>query len=391
MLMHDRAGASGPSGRFGPGPPILIGLTAVAALVHVGTLFPAAWALYQAVPANGRPVILGVSVSLVIAVIACALAILLVVRAGNRYEARGLAFFLVLIAICWGSVLRFASLDRGPDGSVTGLDVTVSGMPLLLATFTLALAAAALLDLSLRFPEDLISGNGGRRLIGRRWVPWALALTAPLLIQPGISLVGNIATAFGIQPETMVRLLPWALGTVAAIIGSVVLGMLGLAVANFIRGYRLADAESRRSALWLLVGVVGSALVVLTSAVALAADMAFPVSLGLLTRYMPLIVFFAPLFMLIGIAVSILYSGAVDPRLALRRSTINGIAGFVGLTVFAGLENVLSAWVENRLGLPGTVGSFLAGALAAGVFVPVRRGLERSGVERMRTSERRST
>jgi len=360
-----------------------IGLVAVGALVHVATLFPTALSLYRSVPTNGRPMILAVSASLVISVIACALAMLLVVRAGRRYEARGLALFLVLIAICWGSVLRFASLDRGPEGSVTGLEITVSGTPLFLSVFALALAAASLLNLSLHFPEDLTAASVGRmRLIGRRWAPWALALVAPLLFQPGVSLIGMGARTAGMSPETLTRLMPWVLGTAAVVIAILVLGMVALSVANFVKGYRLAGTDSRRSALWLLAGVVGSAVLMLMSAVALAVDIVLPVSLGLLSRYTPLILFFAPLFMVICVAISILYSGAVDPRMALRRSTIDGIAAGVGLIVFAGLENVLSAWVESRLGLPGTMGSFLAGTIAASVFLPVHRGLTRRSGKR---------
>lgn len=360
---------------------LLIGVAAVGALVHVGILFPTGLALFRAVPADARPVIVAVSGSLIIAVIACALAMLLVVRAGTRYEARGLALFLVLIAVNWGAVLRFASLDRGPDGTPTGLSFTVGGTPLLLAVLTLALASAALLSLSMRFPHDLTDGGAGRwSLIRRPWVPWALAVATPTLIRPGVSIIGRGARALGMEAETMARLLPWVLGTVATIIGSLVLGMVALAIANFVRGYRLADEEARRSALWLLLGMVGSAFLVMASTFLLALDIILPVSLGLLSRYTPLIVLFAPLVMVICVAVAVLYSGAVDPRLALRRSTINGFAGTFGLLVFAGLENTLSAWFESRLGLPGAVGSFLAGAISAGVILPVRRILGRSRV-----------
>lgn len=358
------------------------------ALVHVVTLFPTAWSLYRAVPADARPVIVAVSASLVMAIIACALALLLIVRAGARYEARHLALFLVLVAICWGSVLRFASIDRGPDGAATGLSINVSGAPLLLAIVTLALASAALLRLSVRFPSDLVADAEDRWSLSRwPWAPWALAVATPFLLQLGISIVGRAATLLGVEGETMARFFPWALWTVSAIIGTIVLGMLALAVSNFLTGYRRADPDSRRSALWLVVGVVGSGILVLASTLLIVLDIVLPVSLGLLSRYSPLIVFFAPLFMVICVGVAVLFSGAVDPRLALRRSTINGIAGTFGLLVFAGLENAVSAWVETRLGLPGIIGSFLAGALSAAVFVPIRWGLRRTSLVSTRSRE----
>ena len=357
---------------------VLVGVAALGALVHVATLFPTALWLFRAVPDDARALILAVSASLIIAMIACGLALLLVVRAGDRYEARGLALFLSLIAVCWGSVLRFASLERGPGGAPTGLNISVSGTPLLLAILAFALAGAALLRLSTRFPQDLDRGTDGPApLLRRSWVPWALALATPLLLPPGVSLIGRSARALGFSPDTVLASLPWALGVVATLIAAIVLGMVGQAIANFVRGFRLADAPSRRSALWLVVGVVGSALLVLASTLLLALDMALPVSLGLLSRYTPAIVLFAPLVMVVCVAVAILHAGAVDPRLALRRSTINGIAGTVGLLVFAGLENSLSAWVESRLGLPGAIGSFLAGTISAGTFLPVQRSLGR--------------
>lgn len=359
---------------------VLVGVGAIGALVHVATLVPTALGLFGAVPESGRPVVLAVSTSLVIAMIGCALAILLVVRAGRRYEARGLGGFLVLIAVCWGSVLRFASLERGADGSVTSLEISISGTPLLLATLALALAAAALLDLSWRFPHDLEATAG--RPIRRRWIPWALATSVPLLLVLLPPLLGRTARMAGMTPETMTRLLPWVLAAEGVTALGIVFGMTLLGVRNFVRGYRLADAESRRSVLWLLVGVVGSAVFVVASVLALLLDGVLPISLGLVSRYTPVIVLFAPLFLVVCVAVSILHAGAIDPRLALRRSTINGIAGTLGFLVFAGLENTLSAWVEGRLGLPGVIGSFLSGTAAAGVFLPVQRLLGRRAAGR---------
>lgn len=346
--------------------------------MHVVTLLPTAASLFSVVPAGARALIAAVSASLLIAAVACGLAMLLVVRAGGRYEARALALFLVLVAVCWGSVLRFASWEHGPDGAPIGLDITVGGVPLLLAILTMALASAALLGLSVRFPTDLASGEGAGFLGRRPWMPWVLAMATPLLLQPGVSLIAMGARAVGVDVETMSRLFALLLWTFGVLIAGSVVGMLGLAVFYFVRGYRLADEQARRSAMWLLVGVVGSALLMLTSALLLALDIVLPISLGLLSRYTPLVVLFSPLVMVVCVAVALLYSGAVDPRLALRRSTINGIAGTMGLLVFAGLENALSSWVEGRLGLPGMVGSFLAGGASAAVFLPIQRILARS-------------
>jgi hypothetical protein len=50
----------------------------------------------------------------------------------------------------------------------------------------------------------------------------------------------------------------------------------------------------------------------------------------------------------------------------------------LGILVFAGLEEVLSGWVASRMGLPGMVGSLLAGSLAAGVMIPLRNTVGRA-------------
>jgi hypothetical protein len=85
----------------------------------------------------------------------------------------------------------------------------------------------------------------------------------------------------------------------------------------------------------------------------------------------------APTVLVVTSAVAIFYAGSVDPGLVLRRSTVYGALGALGILLFAGLEDVLSNWVASRIGLPGSVGSLLAGSLTAGVMIPLRKTVDR--------------
>ncbi|MDX1392741.1 MAG: hypothetical protein R3195_00050 [Gemmatimonadota bacterium] len=364
---------------------LFVGVVAIAATAHVAILLPTAVELYRAVPPGGRLTVLAISLSLVVAILACGLAGFLIVRAGQRYEARSLSLFLVLIAICWGSILRFASLDYTAGGEIDGISISAEGWVVVVAAFALALAAASLVRLSVRFPYDferaLDPANAAtgrlRRWLRHRYLPWVLACTVPLIVQGVIPLALRIAGAVGVPPERVAAAMPVVLLATLTLIVAIVLGMVSVAAANFVAGYRRADEGSRRPALWLVVGIATAALMIVASLLIWVVDAVLPTSLGALSTYAMLIIVVAPLFMLVCVAVAILYSGAVDPRLALRKSTINGIAGTLGLLVFAGLENTLSGWVEERLGLPGALGAFMAGAAAAAVFLPARWVLNR--------------
>ena len=70
-------------------PHVGIGLLASAAGIRVATGLPTAWSLFSAVPAR----------------------------------ARGLPLFLALVTVSWGSILRFSSLEAGPDGSPAQVQV----------------------------------------------------------------------------------------------------------------------------------------------------------------------------------------------------------------------------------------------------------------------------
>jgi hypothetical protein len=77
-----------------------------------------------------------------------------------------------------------------------------------------------------------------------------------------------------------------------------------------------------------------------------------------------------------ALAMAAFYQGAIDPRLAVRRSTLAGVTTVVFVIAFGGIENLASGWVEGWLGLPGAYGSALTGALLALALLPFRGRLE---------------
>lgn len=149
----------------------------------------------------------------------------------------------------------------------------------------------------------------------------------------------------------------------------------GLGVLNLVDGYRAARVEDRRRALWILGGS-GLAVWMLASPF-LVALLGTVLDVHLALNLASVAALLAPLVLVVALGMAVLYQGALDPELALSRGTIYGALGLMGLLVFAGLENALSSFVQARLELPGVVGSILAGAVAAGVMLPLHGALKR--------------
>jgi hypothetical protein len=74
--------------------------------------------------------------------------------------------------------------------------------------------------------------------------------------------------------------------------------------------------------------------------------------------------------LVISLAMATFYQGAIDPELAVRRSTLFSVTAVIYVGVFGGIENLVSGWVEGRLGLPGAVGAAFTGALLALALLP---------------------
>ena len=81
----------------------------------------------------------------------------------------------------------------------------------------------------------------------------------------------------------------------------------------------------------------------------------------------------APFAMLIGgLGFAVLYQGAIDPRLAIRKTTVYGALGILSIILFGVIESLVSELLEARLGLPSMLGAALSGAVVAGMVIPLR-------------------
>src|SRR5690606_34652498 len=156
--------------------------------------------------------------------------------------------------------------------------------------------------------------------------------------------------------------------------------------------YRHGDDDDRRRIGWIYlcpsVGMLVAAFWILLGPAAwLFAPGAFegggPHPFGLAVPQLWLVGLYclAPMLVaafLLGLACSVFYSGTLDPRLAMRRSLVAGTCGLSLTALFVFIENVVTAQISQRFGMPEGTGSVVAGTIAAVAFSPLRTRLERS-------------
>ena len=75
---------------------------------------------------------------------------------------------------------------------------------------------------------------------------------------------------------------------------------------------------------------------------------------------------------LLCIGIGAFRHGILDPRLAIRRTTVYGALGVLFIVLFAVVESLISELLEARLGLPTMLGAALAGATVALIVIPLR-------------------
>jgi hypothetical protein len=83
------------------------------------------------------------------------------------------------------------------------------------------------------------------------------------------------------------------------------------------------------------------------------------------------------LVMVVCLAFAIFFQGALDPRLALKRTTVYAMMAVSGALLFAVVENVASSFIADVLHLSEGFGAAIAGGVVALGFNPVRDWLTR--------------
>jgi hypothetical protein len=229
--------------------------------------------------------------------------------------------------------------------------------------------------------EDLLvvrkSGGRIRRVLGSpfRWLRSAM-------LEPGAAMVAVVivlvlsAWPGGLLPFLFLLLSMW------------------LAASYLRAGFLVADEEGRRRVLWIVNGFSGAFWLMLIGGIGMilvsvsvgishgiahelgheADDLLIPywIMLGVECVYI-----LAMLIILVSIVAAILYRGAMDPGLVLRKTTVYGALGVCLAFLFAILENVLSSQVEVRFGMPGATGGWLAGGLTALAIGPLHHRIKR--------------
>ncbi len=378
------------------------GVLVLGAIVHVGTLLPRVRDIATGLPAGAWIFSGAYAACALTALAACGLALLLLWKASHKADGRALTLFLGFLAVFWGSLFRFIEVDAAPDEVSVNLNY---GSQWVSQTAIAAwlFATAAFLRFSALFPRPLTADRLRpakrfhflRRLrvaLLRPWPVWTGTIVAYVIVQYAPSLVARLLGADGAQ----------RLAETQSVMGTVYLSMVAvgylvipaiaivLGVRNLRASYRRAPDDERRRMLWVVMGFsVAAWLIVLAiGSVILLGRLDTPQILSIIT---PVLFVLAPLMLVIGSALGVLYHGAIDPALAVRRSTLYGVAGVVGIVIFAGIENALSALVERGLALPGFVGPLIAGGIVAAVLIPVQRRMSAAFARRTKLSESASS
>lgn len=219
------------------------------------------------------------------------------------------------------------------------------------------------------------SGSGADRTVltaGRvvtdRWLPWSVALGVG-----GLLVVVGPGSAWALTAEYVLAL---ALPVVA--------------LTAIQCSYRLAAPADKRRMMWMVEGFALGGLVSFAGFLlftSLENDVFSEMMVGTPNAvgfHVALTLLLAPVGLVYtaGILMAVFYDGAVDPGLALRRTTLYGLLGVAVVFVFGAVETVLSDHVIQAMGLPPDAGGWIAGGTAALAVTPIQAFL-RGQVDRV--------
>jgi class 3 adenylate cyclase len=170
------------------------------------------------------------------------------------------------------------------------------------------------------------------------------------------------------------RMLPWVIAYFYAMMA----GMLcfQLLITSFSRG----SEQQRRRVLWLVEGAVGAFVLIqvpiwmsmVAMLVTLTSDAPPP------TMMLVPIGFAAGAFVMIGsVGIAAFAEGAVDPALAIRKTTAYGALGILFTTCFVAIEQLVSSLTVWSLHLSNQSAAIVAGTVAAIALGPLRSRIEK--------------
>lgn len=137
--------------------------------------------------------------------------------------------------------------------------------------------------------------------------------------------------------------------------------------------------RDRTKAAWVLIGVFGAIGVFLAIGIGGMIMALFRDDMSLIFGLAPIGLSVALMFLFVCLSVAVLWSGAVDTRLAVSHTSVYGVLGVIFALFFAVVENLLTNFVEMTV--PGSDQGLAL--LLAGGFSAVLVGILHSPVQRL--------
>ena len=332
------------------------------------------WSRWEA----AAPRMLELYLSSALCALSLGLALTLAWRAAHRPEARVLAVFLSCMFI------------PGAALSAAGLSIPAQ---LLLHGAASWVAVACFVRFATLFPrpvtEATLHGAARSRAERRGKKPPAVGRVRRALLRPEV-VWGGAAAGAAVSLAARV-------GGILAVEVAVSVGLLWgvLTGVGYLRSsYELSDAGGRRHILWVVQGFYAALWVAGMGALAsgvISAKAGF--AQGAAGNTTDLVVPYAAMaaqvlasiaamgLIVVCLGVALLYDGALDPALALKRTTVYGVLAVTGALLFGVVENVASSLLAGALNLSEGLGAAVAGAVVALAFGPLKQWIT-SVVER---------
>lgn len=305
------------------------------------------------------------------ALLASSLAIWIAMRAYTSPSNRVFALFLTMFGLAASDEGRFEFVSwalPGPTRAATWPWIAEPGYTT--AEILYGLCFAACLAAAVRWAGSYPDGTVQRELarppstsLSRRL---ALFVATPAFAWVGVG--GGSAT---------VMITAGLLGDRASV--QIVCATSALVISTWLlmRAYRRVTNELQSKMYWILQAAICSSLLLVIS---LPVEFAVhqlgssqPVLGWLHASLLPLSLLALIAFLCVGV----LYAGAVDPILVVRRTLLYSAAGLIVTFVFVGVETSVSAIVERWIALPDRIASWVAGFTAALTFGPIRAWVDR--------------
>jgi hypothetical protein len=236
---------------------------------------------------------------------------------------------------------------------------------------TLAACLGAGLRWSQLFPQPLIAESIRRHVRPRAFGSVQVALAQPWAAW--ITIGGGGALALVLSMVLLDRLVALQI----VIVLSIGIFTLVSATTNLWANYKDADAAERTRIFWVLeAGVVASTLAALAFIVEVAVH-GLNVDAAVLSWLHAVLLPIALLAEAILLAIAVLYAGAIDSRLVIRKTLIFGATGLALTAVFVTIEVVVSNFIVGRFGLPPGLGGWIAALVVALAVGPVKVRVDR--------------